>query len=94
MTSLAKTSILDAVHELENKKIIGVIRDSTRKAVYRLNTDVNQWTTGSLHPTSLGVKNTTKTLPVSSQNPTKTGSLHRTKLVALPKLKKTPYIYI
>jgi hypothetical protein len=93
MTGLAKTSVLDAVHELENKHIIEVTRHSTRKAIYSLNTLFETWKTGSLHPTSLVVKKDAKTLPVGSQNPTKTGSLHPTK-TGSPVVPKKSTIYI
>jgi hypothetical protein len=93
MTGLAKTSVLDAVHELENKHILEVIRHSTRKSIYSLNTLFETWKTGSLYPTSLVVKKDAKTLPVSRQNHTKTGSLHATK-TGSPVVPKKSTIYI
>jgi phage replication O-like protein O len=84
MTGLTKANVLEAIRKLENKKIIRVVRDSTRKSFYQLNTNVNQWQTSIVHDTSSGIKNTSKTIPVKSQNNTKTSIVHDTKTGIVP----------
>jgi phage replication O-like protein O len=79
MTGLARSSVIDAISELEGKQAITVNRDGNSNT-YKLS-DIKEWTS-SLHTTSEDVKK----LPVDHQKATSSSSVGATKTsrVAVP----------